>query len=810
MKTKLMLIAIFLSGVQILFAQSAPIPERSYKISGKVIDHTNNTPLEYATVRIMSAANMAYVTGSATNADGLFEIKIDQTGTFVAEIHFIGFEKKQITITIDEKTHHKDIGTVKLSPATHDIEAVSVKANRHAVEYKIDKKVLHVDKQITAISGTAVDVLQNAPSVQVDIEGNVSLRGNSNFTVLIDGRPTVLDATEALEQIPASMIQDIEIITNPSAKYDPEGTAGIINIVTKKRSLEGISGTVGLNIGLDHKYGADLLLNFRNKHFNFFVAADYNDRQYPGSMQTNTVFYGQPDFFLEALGDRNRGRKSYSARTGVEWFISDKTSVTLSARYGNRGASWKTETAYKQWYDGDNNAQQYLSMEDGARGGDFYSTSLDFQHLFTSVNHKIDGNIMYFSREGNDETINFLFDAQNQISDGQKSGEYGPATGVRYRFNYAQPFSKAFEIETGIQGRYRDAQEDNQIFYYNTATQQFDFQTQYSHNVNYLRSIHAAYGLTKGQINSFGYQVGLRAEYTFRDIILNDLNKNFNINRWDFFPTAHFSYQYNDKQQFMASYSKRIDRPRGWFLEPFETWTDAYNVRSGNPDLKPEYIDAYEIGYQTNFGQHALTAELYYRTTKNKIERIRTTWPDEEGVILQSFENVGTDYATGLELVLNLLPVKWWEADMTANFYDYRVEGTLNDVVFDESSFTWSLRMNNSFKLGKKTSLQINPFYRAPEVEPQEKEEGYFRVDGAIRHNLFENKMRVTLQLSDIFASGKWEATTETPDLRSYRLYTHRAPIVMLNINWRINNYKDRKSGDKPENQGGGMEGGEM
>src|SRR6056297_580940 len=810
MKLRIFLyLLITLLTMETITGQTGPAPSRIHKVTGKVIDASNNEPLEYATVKLLNITDSALVTGSVTNSDGEFLIETKKTGRFMLQVNFIGYTKTRKDINIPKAVRNVDVGIIKINPAAENIAEVTVRANKHSIDYKIDKKVLHVSQQYTSVSGTAVDVLQNAPAVQVDIEGNVSLRGNSNFTVLIDGRPTVLDATEALEQIPASMIQDIEIITNPSAKYDPEGTAGIINIITKKRSLEGVNGIAHLNAGLDEKYGADLLLNLRTQHFNFFVAGDYNNRRYPGSMEEETRFLSNPDttFYLNSDGDRERGRERYSGRAGIEWFPNESNTFSLSGRYGGRKSTWLTETDFEEWNSAEPDRLRYRSVEDGERGGNFYSVNFDYIHQFSGPKHKFDVNFMLYERDGDDETVNTLRDAFGEISNSQKSGEFGPASGFRYRANYMQPFTDAFKIEAGLQGRYRDSKETNEVFYYDTTTSEYVFQSQYSNDVTYARNIHAMYGLAKGELNNFGYQLGFRAEYTYRDINLNDGGENYSIDRWDYFPTLHFSYKLNKTNQFMASYSRRIDRPRGWFLEPFITWEDAYNVRRGNPDLKPEYINAYEIGYQMDFGGNALTAELFYRTTQNNIERVRSVWEGSSDVMLQTFDNVGTDYSLGTEIMLNLKLIKWWDADITADFYDYRVKGEFNGIEYDEHSFTYNVRWNNTFTLWENTRLQINPAYHGPEIEPQEEEEGFFDVDAAVRQSFLSKKLQLTLQVRDVFGTSKYESTTETSDLYNHRIYRHKTPIVMLNVTWRINNYKSRNG----NRQGGGEDmGGEM
>ena len=807
MKSRLILISVWMVlAVQISFGQQQGRRSASpFIISGKVMDGSIDKPMEYATVALLNWQDSSLVGGIASDIEGNFRVEAKQPGKYILRVGFIGFERIYKDISIASDNRQFNVGIIQIKPTAENLEEVTVVANEHSVEYRIDKKVVHVAEQYTAISGTAVDILENVPSIQVDIEGNVSLRGNSNFTVLIDDRPTVLAANDALQQIPAGMIQDIEIITNPSAKYDPEGTGGIINIVTKKRRLEGISGIVHLDAGLDDKYGGDFLLNYRNEHFNLFVGGDYNDRTYPGFILEEKRSYG-PDttFYLTSDGNRQRGRESFGARAGFEWFPDDNNTLTVSGRYGTRGGKGLSNTTYEEWNSFSNGRSIYSSDESGERTGEFFALNTEYTRKFSSRDHKMDIQLMLYQRNGDEYSVNTLLNGDNEIRTGQKSFEGGPAFGMRYRANYMQPFSKEFNIEVGAQGRLGDSEEWNEMYYYNNTSSSYLLQPQFSHTSFYANSTHAGYALMKGELDNLGYQFGFRGEYTYRDIKLEGSDEKFNIDRWDYFPTMHFSYQLPDNHQLMASYSRRIDRPRGWYLEPFYTWSDAYNIRRGNPGLQPEYINSYEVGYQKEFNRNSLSMELYYRSTRNRIERVRSLY--DENIMLHSYDNIGIDYALGTELMINLTPVKWWETSLTGNFYDYRVKGQLNDVDFDRHSFTWSTRWSHIFNIAKNTRLQLNPSYRSPEIEAQEKEEGFFYVHGAIRQSFMDNNLNLTLQVRDVFGTGKHESVIDGVDFYNYRLYEHKAPMVMLNFTWRINNYRNGNRSDRGGGDGMDMD----
>jgi outer membrane cobalamin receptor len=798
----------------ILFGQQSNKRQSTYQVSGTVFDDKTGEPMQYATVTLLTRPDSTIENGIITDKQGKFTVTAKEPGKYLLRVNFIGYGAHYTDVLLTGDNSVVDVGSIQLNNSSVNIDEVTVEANNRSIEYKIDRKVVNVDKQYSSLSGTAIDILQNVPSIEVDIEDNVSIRGNSNFTVLIDGRPSVLQGSEALQQIPAGMIKDIEIITNPSAKFDPEGTGGIINIITKKRTITGLSGLIHGDVGLDEKYGGDFLLNYRTETFNFFVGADYNDRTYPGTIERRQETYKKDTTsFLNSDGDYERAYNRYSGRAGVEWFPNDRNTISFSARVGGRSTGGLSTVNYNEWTSADPTVNSYTNEEEWQRGGNFYSLNSEYTYNFNGAktdvaDHRLDVHLMWYKRDGDEESINFLIDSDGERSDGQKSTESGPGQGINYRINYEQPFTPAFNIELGTQGRIREANESNGMYYYNPTSDEFEFQDRFSHDVTYSRNINAMYGLLRGEYNNWGYQLGLRGEYTYRDVNMKEQGQ-FNINRWDYFPTLHVSYHPGEKDQFMASYSRRIDRPRGWYLEPFITWSDAFNVRRGNPDLQPEYIDSYEIGYQRDISENnSVSAEMYYRVTDNKIERVRGVYRDN--IMLSTYANVGTDYALGSEIMLNTELTDWWESDFSGNFYNYRVKGDINGEELDRESFTWSVEWNSIFQITETTRIQINPEYDSREVEAQETEAATFEIDGAIRQSLLNNKLNLTLQVRDIFNSDRHESETEASDFFSYRLYTHRAPIVMLNVTWRINNYRNDRGSRGGGGEGGMDDGGEM
>lgn len=811
MKFSLKTIFILLSTILMCAnAQQRPQGSRqgssSPTITGKVVEVRTNTPMEFANVVLFNSSDSSQVTGTVTNKEGIFSLEKIRRGNYYVKVSFIGFDDKIIDNVKIEKPGKINLGEIELSPHTFGTDEVLISGQRSPISYEIDKKVIDVGSQFTAASGSAVDILENVPSVTVDIEGNVSLRGSSNFTVLIDGRPTVLDPADALEQIPASSIENIEIITNPSAKYDPEGVAGIINIVMKKSDKIGVSGIVELNGGLNDQYGAEGIFDYRKNDLHANLTANYNKRvfgieeeEYNWTEQNNNFSY------YSSNGTGNRGRDGVRLSGSVSYDFGLGNALTLGGRYSDRTGSRTSNLQYSEWSSSNPDKEFYTSNSDRERGGVDLEVFSNFIHKFNTSGHEVIVDFSYESEDNDEFTINELKQA-GEIVEGQKTTEAGPEKQLRFKLDYTLPFSEASKFEAGYQTESEPSTEKTGRFFYDSSLNDYIEQLEFRNETKYDETTHAIYSLYSNELGGLGFQFGARTEYTGRKIETVRNNRTFEIDRWDFFPSAHFSYQLAEGHQLMTSYTRRINRPRGWELEPFETWIDAFNVRIGNPALSPEYIDSYELGYQTFIGNSVVSIEGYYRIVNNKIERISSVYDD--GITLSSVENVGKDYSLGTELFVNFDPITNWNVNLIGNLYDYRIEGQLEDRDFSRSSFNWNVRFNNIIKISERTQFQVNTIYNSPSVSSQGRREDFLYANIAVKHEIFENFLTATLQVRDVLGSAKREYTLETPNLYSYRYGSRESADVMLNLRFNFNNYKQERG---PSNgDGGGMDGDEF
>ncbi|MDD2550551.1 MAG: TonB-dependent receptor [Bacteroidales bacterium] len=782
-------------------------------IKGFVYDSLRRQPLEYATVSIVRASDNTLITGTITDETGFFKINGVEPGKYFVDVTFIGYYSKRIgNVEVKPQLRSFDMGQVLLVSSNKDIDEVIVVADRPTMKYQIDKKVINVSQHHTSSSGSAVEVLENIPSITVSIEGDVSLRGSGSFTLLIDGKPSIMDANDALNQIPASQIENIEIITNPSARFDPDGVAGIINIIMKTNRLQGMSGVVNASGGTHNRYGGDFIINYRKEKFNFLVGADYNRRGMLGeSINRNETYRNDTTFYRYSLGEFDRGGYSWGFRLGADYNINAKNSLSVAYRFGDRSRGGSSDLVYQEWNSPTpNDVREYSSTEDSKRGGFFHHVTMDYRKEFDTKDHNILAQVSLGSNKFSEESENLLFDAKDLIYDGQKSIGESPGNRLTFKLDYTLPFGKSSKFETGYQGNLRSSDESNTMSIYDIEEKLFMVSDSFSKEVNYQTNIHAVYAMLGGERGDFGYQLGLRTEYTDRRIDLVGETTDFNLNRWDYYPTAHFSYNLPAEQEIMASFTRRLQRLRGWYLEPFYTWSDAYNIRIGNPDLIPEYIESYEVSYQKRFTKNVISVDLYYRVTNNKIERLRSIYEDNDNIFLTTFANVGQSFSLGTEIMVGFDPARWWHFDLMGNIYDYKQEGEFSGRSYSAESFNWNARMNNNFKLARFTRLQFTGMYNSPTVTAQGTSEGFFVTSLALKQDFLKNALSLTLSVRDVFGTMGHKSTVQDDGFYTYREWNPSTPIFTLTASFRINNFRDRRRGsngsDPMDDMGGDEE----
>ena len=784
-------------------------------ISGEVIDSVSNRPLQYSNVVLYNQQNWEQIDGTVTDSTGSFVLRQISQGQYNLKVDYMGYKADTLKIDASGGENRIQLGQILLARTTLTGEGVEVTAENISMDYQIDKKVINVNRQQSSISGSATDILKNAPSITTDSEGNVQLRGSSSFKVLVNGKPTPFEGNQALQHIPATRIQSIEIITNPSAKYDPSGEAGIINVILKKERRDGFNGMVNLSGGSYSRYSGEALLNYRKNKFNATLNMSYESEPHPGSGERwNTTQVGDTTTYIHSYGERNEDEMDYDISGTLEYLPDTNNTVSLEIGTGYRKdadsskGTFSRTTIIETGTSKDTlNSKTYRDIEDGNNWGRSYSADLNYTHDFKKEDHKLKSYLHLSAREGDREEIQKHVD-NNKIIYGEKNNEGGPSKGAEFKLDYTLPFSKQKTLEAGLQSRVRDASESNERYVYSQETN--NFQQEAIREMSYIRNIHGIYSTYSSEYDGFGYQLGLRGEYTHRSIQSD--TSTFTISRPDIFPTLHTSYDITEGQQVMASYSKRIRRPRSWYMEPFIQWVNQYNVRKGNPDLKPQYIDSYELGYKKNFDQNLFSFQTYYRVTHNKIDRVQSSYKDKNNVILHTVDNIGKDFDLGAEIMFNLNLYKWWNLNLSGNVYQYFIEGSDEYNNIERESFNWTARMNTTFTFWNSTKLQINQFYNSPSITTQGEREAFYATNASIRRNFLENTLTGILQIRDIFDTGQWEFESSGKGFSTRGRFSRAAPTVTLTLRYNINNYRkkrrDRPNGDQQgegEIEGGGQ-----
>ena len=820
-KKLLMALILFLSVVSASFSQVPPAGARpggpaggmnavpkNGKIIGKIIDTETQTPMEYANVSIFRKQDSKLVTGSITNASGAFVISDLPSGAYYVEASFIGFDKTTINdVKIVPNATTVDVGTIALAASRQQIGTVDVVAERNRVEYKIDKKVINVTNDINAAGGNAVTVLENTPSVEVDIDGNVSLRGSTSFTVLIDGRPSVLSGSDALKQIPSSAIQNIEIITNPSVKYDPDGMAGIINVVMKRNVLSGVNGIINLNLGTGEKYGTDLMLNYKTKKYNLFFGGNWNDNTDEGKQKsTRETYANDTTTYLNTAGTRNQSHGGKQIKGGFDYYLTDKTSVTVSSELGTYDfSSYGRGNLHN--YDLPSSFDVYsVQKNNSTRTGNYVSANANFLTKFdANGTHKLEGSFNYRNRDGqSDETID---EFQTDASFGQVgnylsrviTNENSNSDDYRAKLDYTLPLKGGDKFEAGLQSRIENEKEALDFKDFNTTTQQFENNPDFTSSMDFKENIHSIYSTYTGNLKAIQFVVGVREEYNKRSIIhyKENVPNEYNLDRFDFFPSLHLSYELADKSQLMTSYSRRINRPDGRDLDPFPSYMNQYTIRTGNPALKPEYTDSYEASYMKKFGNSFVSLETFYRTTNDLMTRLTNV---VDGISYMTVDNLNRDFSMGGEIMGNINMTKWLLINTSFTLYNYQLKGEVLGKSIDKQSTNYSGRLNATIKFSPESRFQLTGFYRGPSVSAQGDQKGMVFTNLSYRQDFMKKKLSATLSVRDLLGTMRMQGTSYGDNFKSTFKMTREPRVLMLTLSYKINNYKMDKSAPAEEN----------
>lgn len=760
-----------------LFIQTSFAQVAKSTISGRTIDQ-NKKPVPDASVTLLRADGTV-AGGDVSAEDGSYNIEIADTGQYKLRINTLGFGDKIIEdLKITSPGSSKKMPDITLSKTETALKGVEIVKERNLLEMSIDKKTFNVEKNITSAGGSAADMLQNVPSVTVDVDGNVSLRGKSNVTVLIDGRPATLlggDVASALQSLPAASVESVEVITNPSSKYDAQGSTGILNIITKKDKTMGLNGSATFGIGTRDKYNGGINMNLKNDKWNFSLNSNFRDNNNYNrgtvsrkNSANDTSSFTNTDYQRQFFG-------WFNALT-AEYTIDKKNTISLTQnlnimRFGSKG------DATYNLYDAPNDIYSYQDRYEKFTGGPTTtSTNLNYKHKFKKPKQELTIDATYaIANSTHQQTLNSnTYDHDGNLQFGPELQSI-PSTAGNNSFNgqvdYSMPFlTKEGKLDAGVK---------TQNFWFNSANNPVVtepgmtpvFDTFLHNSYKYNQQTHAAYVSFSDQQKKWSYQAGLRLEYAgYSGQATNITSQNYSNDFVNLFPSAYLAYQIDKSQQVYLNYTKRTNRPFFMQMIPYLNVANALDTTSGNPNLKPEFIDNFELAYNAQLPKStSLMASIYYQHVTNLIQNY--TRPYADGTSFSEPVNLNSGTTYGLELTGRTQITKAWDATLSCNFFENKIMGSNIDPSINNSGFSWFSKLNTNYKFSKTFSVQLMGNYESAKPAAQGTLKEVYWMDAALKATFMKNKASITFNVSDIFNTRKYTTVYNLAlyDQTSYR-----------------------------------------
>mgnify|MGYP000716370000 CR=1 FL=1 len=773
-----------------------------FRIKGKIVDANNNQPIDFADVLLFREGDVNPVFHALPDPDGTFRIADVKDGKYNLLVRLVGYDLyNRPGIVLDAVSKAVDLGTIAMKPLEVGLAEVEVVAQKKQVIYKLDKKVIEASSNLLAGGGSAVDILENTPSIRVDAEGEACFRGSTGFTVYVDGKPSVFSGTQALEQIPAGHIENIEIITTPSARHDTGGDVGIINIVTKKHAQHGFSGMVNLTGSTVLSRGVDFLVSQQNEASRWYLGGVWSDRLRKSDFdQEKTTIISDTATTSHSNGPRKSNNFNYSMKAGWMYTLPHTTlNADFEGGYGGRTRNGDLDYKEKRLADGATFGEgDYYSRDDYDLHETYFQGTIGFDHKFDDKGHQLMGS--FYLKYGGNAMEYFqsdLFNKNNEREKGHRAWEDEHRWTVRGNLDYIYPYSKTGRIEGGYQYFSYLEDGDYTMHFWDPVKKEFYNRDDIYNTFYFQHGINSVYAIVADSYKSFDFQAGVRGEHTHRVLRSSIPGKDRTYNKFEFFPSLHLGYTFPKEHKLLVSYSRRITRPELFFMEPYITYRDFYSAEIGNPDIRPEYINSFELNYRKSFGENTVSATAFHRYRKDKIERLRV--PYSAGVTLDSMANVGHDYSTGIELSVSLHPVRWWNTTVNGNVYHYKVKNEQAAGGNTTSSTNYDILWNNLFNLGKYTRIQLDGSFVGPSVTTQGRTDAYWYANVAVRQQLCNRKLTATLAFRDIFRSAKYISDIQTADLRSLTRIKPKYPQITLTLSWTFNSFKAKSTQAKED-----------
>lgn len=805
----------------LVFAQRPEGGRPDVTITGKVLEADTNVPLEYATVSFTNSEGKV-VTGGITDPNGNYSIEV-AAGVYDVKFEFISFETK--VLPGQKLFKSTTLPTQALAIDSQSLDEVIVRAETTEVQVRLDKKIYNIGKDLTTSGATVSDALSNVPSVTVDVDGAIALRGNENVRILINGRPSAIagfGSVDALSQLPADAIERVEVITSPSARYDAEGTAGILNIILRKEKTLGLNGSIQTNVGDPERYGITGNINLRTDKFNIFNTTGYSKRTSPGNAFFENRFLSDDvtNPLIEETREFDRNRGGFNTNLGIEYFLTEKTSVTASGFLRLSDNSSGTDNFTDEFDTNGDLAISRTRLEREVEDDKTYQLSLNSITKFDESGHELTSAFQYAVNEETElstitEFNTFPMDVTLPAED---ITQIEDQTEYLAQVDYVRPIGENAQFEFGYRGNFEETVTDYTLLEQEEAGGAFIRDDGLSNIFTYKEDVHAIYTQYGNKFGDFSFLAGLRYENTRQqgavDAIVEDSDLGTNLdfdNKTDgLFPTLNLTYEFNDRENLTLGYNRRINRPRGRFINPFPSRSSEANIFQGNPDLVPSFASAYDIGYLKRWDKVTLTSSIYYQYETDSFERIQedTGLVTANGIpIIRTLPiNLSTNQRYGAEMGVLYNPKKWLRFNFSANAFLFETEGEFNGVDYGASNFSFFTRGSAKVTLPYKIDWQTNVFYRGPRNNAQTETKGFLFTNLAFSKDILNDNATIAFNVSDVFNSSKRQSLTQTDSFVSDSEFQFRVRSFNLAFTYRFNQKKQRSRG----NRGGGDDDGDF
>lgn len=785
-------------------------------VKGQVYDAASKKPIVYATIYLKHLRDSTYSTGGLANDSGTFVIENLKPGKYQRKVSFIGFVSKIDTIMINPQNPVLSLPVDYLKVDSKNLNEVEIIEDKPEFELAIDKKIFNVGANSIVAGGSALDALRQVPTVNVDVDGKISLRGSESLVVFINGKPSGLttdNRAQILQQIPASNIEKIELITNPSAKYDAEGMSGIINIVTKKQIANGKSGSIQVGIGTFHKYNLSGTYNTRKNNFSMTHTLGFRANRYWNegyNLRTNTPSFASDNTINQYSAGYNWSF-SPTMSGNFDWSLKKENNISINylLNYSNR-----TNVDSLEYYFLDSSlfwtgqTKRFSEENENSFNGD---VGVSYGKKFAKKRELTASTNLNFNYNIEDNN----YDQYIKNSQGVIDTNYNPFLQHNNRLynsyvwvsqiDYVHPFKENYKFETGVKVTYRDIMEDLDADSFNYALNRIQIDSSITNKFNYRELVPAVYGTFTASYKKWGFQVGLRSELTSSSGVQEVGNNSFTKLYIGIFPSAFISYKISDVHQLQLAYSRRINRPGMGQLNPFADYDDPFNLRIGNPDLNPETIESGELTYSMNLKNHNIIATGYFRYVNGVIQRYR--YLDTNNVAIVTFLNLNSSMNLGGELVIRNKWTKWWSMNTNFNIFRNQLNGTSPTGNLEATNFSFGLRNNQNFKLGKVSELQLSLNYMAPTTFPQGRVAENWNIDAAIKFDLFKNKANLTFNITDIFMTRRFLVDSQDPNFFGNVYRRRESRIFTVQFTWKFGQQDPDKKPRRTRDQGGSMGG---